>query len=152
VLIQDVHAIGLASAAGVLVSEPFYWNLNKGTRAFSKRYAARLNGDVPNSAQAGQYSAVMHYLKSVLAVGPAQAKASGRAVMAHMKATPAVDQIFGKSTVRADGRVIHPMYLFEVKSPAQSKEPWDYYILRRTIPANQAFRPISQGGCKMAQG
>jgi branched-chain amino acid transport system substrate-binding protein len=151
-LIQDVHAIGLRSAEGVLVTEPFYWNLNSGTRAFSKRYAAQLNGNVPNSVQAGQYSAVMHYLKAVLALGPAKAKASGRAVIAHMKAMPAEDPIFGKSTVRQDGRVIHPMYLFQVKSPAESKGPWDYYILRRIIPADQAFRPLGQGGCKMVQG
>jgi branched-chain amino acid transport system substrate-binding protein len=152
VLIQDVHAIGLRSAEGVLVTEPFYWDLNNGTRAFSKRYAAQLNGNVPNSVQAGQYSAVMHYLKAVLALGSAKAKTSGRAVIAHMKATPAEDPIFGKSTVRQDGRVIHPMYLFQVKSAAESKAPWDYYILRRTIPADEAFRPINQGGCKMLHG
>ena len=152
VLIQDVHGIGLPAAQGVLVTEPFYWNLNPGTRAFTKRYAAQMNGNVPNSVQAGQYSAVTHYLKAVLALGPDKAQASGRAALAHMKATPAEDPIFGKSTVRPDGRVIHPMYLFQVKSPAESKEPWDYYTLRRTIPAEQAFRPMNEGGCRMVQG
>lgn len=149
VLIQDVHGMGLQAAQGVLVTEPFYWDLNAQTRGFSKRFAARMNGAVPNSVQAGQYAGVLHYLKAVLAIGPDKAKASGRAAIAHMKATPTEDPIFGKGHIRPDGRVIHPMYLFEVKSPAQSKGPWDYYILKRTIPADQAFRPLDQGGCKL---
>ena len=150
VLIQDVHGIGLQAAQGVLVTEPFYWDLNPGTREFTKRYSAQMNGAVPNSVQAGQYAAVMHYLKAALAIGPDKAKASGRAAIAQMKAMPTDDPIFGKGKVREDGRVIHPMYLFEVKSPAQSKAPWDYYTLKRTIPAEEAFRPLGQGGCKMA--
>ena len=150
-LLHDVHGVGLQSAQGVLLTEPFYWNLNAGTRAFGKRYAARFNGVMPGSVHAGQYSAVTHYLKSVIAIGPEKAKASGRAVIEHMKATPTDDPLFGKGQVRQDGRVIHAMYLFEVKSPAESKEPWDYYTLRRTIPADQAFRPMNQGGCKMIQ-
>ena len=85
----------------------------------------------------------------MVAIGPDKAKASGRAVIEHMKATPTDDPLFGKGSIRADGRVIHAMYLFEVKSPAQSKGPWDYYILKRTIPADQAFRPMNQGGCKL---
>ncbi|HEY1935981.1 MAG TPA: ABC transporter substrate-binding protein [Acetobacteraceae bacterium] len=149
VLIQDVHGMGLQAAQGVLVTEPFYWDLNPGTRAFAKRFAARMGGAVPNSVQAGQYAAVLHYLKTVLAIGPEKAKASGRAAIAHMKAMPTDDPIFGKGQIRADGRAIHPLYLFQVKSPAQSKAPWDYYTLLRTIPANQAFRPLDQGGCKL---
>jgi branched-chain amino acid transport system substrate-binding protein len=148
-LIHDVHGVGLSSAQGVLLTEPFYWNLNAGTRDFSKRYAARFNGVVPGSVHAGQYSAVMHYLKTAAAIGPDKAMASGRAAIEHMKATPTNDPLFGEGKVRTDGRVIHNMYLFEVKAPAESKEPWDYYTLRRTIPADQGFRPLDQGGCPL---
>jgi branched-chain amino acid transport system substrate-binding protein len=151
-LIHDVHGVGLASAQGVLLTEPFYWNLNAGTRAFSKRFAARFNGVVPGSVHAGQYSAVTHYLKAATAMGVDKAMASGRAAIKQMKAMPTDDPLFGKGKVRIDGRVIHDMYLFEVKSPAQSKAPWDYYILRRTIPADQAFRPLNQGGCPLVSG
>jgi branched-chain amino acid transport system substrate-binding protein len=148
-LIHDVHGVGLSSAQGVLLTEPFYWNLNAGTRDFSKRYAARFNGVVPGSVHAGQYSAVMHYLKTAAAIGPDKAMASGRTAIEHMKATPTNDPLFGDGKVRTDGRVIHNMHLFEVKSPAESKEPWDYYTLRRTIPADQGFRPLDQGGCPL---
>jgi branched-chain amino acid transport system substrate-binding protein len=151
-LIHDVHGVGLASAQGVLLTEPFYWNLNDGTRAFSKRFASRFNGVVPGSVHAGQYSAVAHYLKAATAMGVDRAMASGRAAVAQMKATPTDDPLFGKGKVRVDGRVIHDMYLFEVKSPEQSKEAWDYYTLKRTIPADQAFRPLDQGGCALANG
>jgi branched-chain amino acid transport system substrate-binding protein len=148
-LIQDVHGVGLEAAQGVLLTEPYYWNLNAGTREFGLRYAKRLNGAVPNSVQAGQYAAVLHYLKAVVAMGPERARASGRAAIEQMKAMPTDDPIFGKGRVRQDGRVIHDMHLFEVKSPAQSKEPWDYYTHKRTIPADQAFRPLDQGGCSL---
>ena len=151
-LIHDVHGVGLASAQGVLLTEPFYWNMNDGTRDFAKRFAARFNGVVPGSVHAGQYSAVMHYLKAVVAIGADKAKASGRAAIEQMKAMPTNDPLFGDGKVRQDGRVIHDMYLFEVKSPAESKEPWDYYTLKRTIPAEQAFRPIDQGGCPLVHG
>ena len=150
-LIHDVHGVGLASAQGVLLTEPFYWNLSEGTREFSKRFAARFNGVVPGSVHAGQYSGVMHYLKCATAMGVDKATASGRAAIQQMKATPTDDPLFGQGKVRLDGRVIHDMYLFEVKSPAQSKEAWDYYTLRRTIPADQAFRPLDQGGCAMVR-
>jgi branched-chain amino acid transport system substrate-binding protein len=148
-LIHDVHGVGLSSAQGVLLTEPFYWNLNAGTREFGKRYAARFNGVVPGSVHAGQYSAVTHYLKAAAAMGSDKAMTSGRAAIAQMKAMPTEDPLFGKGKVRTDGRVIHDMFLFEVKSPEQSKEPWDYYTLRRTIPADQAFRPLDQGGCPL---
>jgi branched-chain amino acid transport system substrate-binding protein len=150
-LIHDVHGVGLASAQGVLLTEPFYWNLNDGTREFSKRFAARFNGVVPGSVHAGQYSGVIHYLKCATAMGVDKAIASGRAAIQQMKATPTDDPLFGKGKVRLDGRVIHDMYLFEVKSPAQSKEAWDYYTLRRTIPADQAFRPLDQGNCALVR-
>ena len=150
-LIQDIHGVGLEAAQGVLLTEPYYWNLNAATREFGLRYAKRLNGAVPNSVQAGQYAAVLHYLKAVAAMGQETARASGRATVEQMKAMPTDDPIFGKGKVRVDGRVIHDMYLFEVKSPGQSKEPWDYYTLRSTIPADRAFRPLDQGGCALAR-
>jgi branched-chain amino acid transport system substrate-binding protein len=149
-LIHDVHGVGLKEAQGVLLTEAFYWDLNDGTREFSKRYAARFGGVVPGSGHAGQYAAVLHYLKGVAALGTGKALASGRATVTQMKAMPTDDPLFGKGKVRVDGRVIHDMYLFEVKSPEQSREAWDYYTLRRTIPADQAFRPLDQGGCGLA--
>src|ERR1700733_621094 len=143
-LIHDVHGVGLAAAQGVLLTEPFYWNLNDGTRAFTKRFATKMPGNVPGSVHAGQYSAVTHYLKAVVAVGYDKAKASGLAVVEAMKAMPTKDPLFGDGMVRKDGRVIHDMYLFGVKSPEQSKGPWDYYNLKRTVPMAEAFRPINQ--------
>jgi branched-chain amino acid transport system substrate-binding protein len=149
-LIHDVHGLGLRQAQGVLLTEAFYWNMNDGTREFSKRYATRFNGIVPGSGHAGQYAAVLHYLKAVAALGTDKGTTSGRAAVSQMKDMPTDDPLFGKGKVRTDGRVIHDMYLFEVKSPEQSKQPWDYYTLRRTIPAEQAFRPLNQGGCALA--
>jgi branched-chain amino acid transport system substrate-binding protein len=148
-LIQDIHGIGLQAGQGVVMTEPFYWNLNDGTRAFAARFKKIRDGNVPNSVQAGQYSAVTHYLKAVAVVGVDKAKASGKAVLTQMKAMPTDDPIFGKGTIRADGRKIHDMHLFEVKSPEQSKMPWDYYIHKRTVPAADAFRPIAQGNCPL---
>jgi len=151
-LINDVHGMGLPVGQGVLLSEPYYWNLNDATRGFGRRFAARMaGGAMPNSPQAAQYSAILHYLKAVAAMGPAQAQASGRATIARARSIPVEDPIFGRSEIREDGRVIHPMYLFEVKSPAQSKEPWDYYTLRRTIPIGEAFRPLGLGGCPLVK-
>ena len=147
-LIHDVRGVGLVAAQGVLLTEPFYWNMNDGTRAFAKRFGVLMPDNVPGSVHAAQYSAIMHYLKACVALGPDRAKASGRAVIDQMKAVPTDDPLFGKGAVRNDGRAIHDMHLFEVKSPAQSMERWDYYIHRRTVPAAQAFRPIDQGGCK----
>jgi branched-chain amino acid transport system substrate-binding protein len=149
-LIHDVHGVGLASAQGVLLTEPFYWAMNDGTRAFAKRFGGLMPGNVPGSVHAAQYSAIMHYLKSCVALGPDKAKASGRAVLDHMKATPTDDPLFGKGAVRKDGRAIHDMHLFEVKAPEQSKEAWDYYTHRRTVPAAEAFRPLDKGGCSFA--
>jgi branched-chain amino acid transport system substrate-binding protein len=149
-LIHDVHGVGLASAQGVLLTEPFYWNLNGGTRAFAKRFGVLMPGNVPGSVHAAQYSAIMHYLKACVTLGPDKAQASGRATIEQMKAMPTDDPLFGKGAVRKDGRVIHDMHLFEVKSPEQSKEAWDYYIHRRTVPAADAFRPLDKGGCAFA--
>ncbi len=147
--IADVHALGLDIAQGVMLTEPFYWDLNDGTRAFSRRFAAQLHGQMPSMDHAGCYSAVLHYLKAVSVLGPAKAKASGRAVIEQMKAMPTDDPLFGKGRIRVDGRKIHDMYLFQVKSPAESKSEWDTYKLIRTIPAEQAFRPLSEGHCPM---
>ncbi|WP_158743480.1 ABC transporter substrate-binding protein [Acidisphaera sp. L21] len=144
--IADVHAIGLQQAKGLVLTEAFYWDQNDGTRAFSARFAPQLKGQKPSMIHAGAYSSVLHYLRAVKAVGSAQ---DGRRVVAQMKATPTDDPLFGKGLVRADGRVIHDMFLYQVKTPAESKAPWDYYTLRQTIPAAEAFRPMDPAACKM---
>ena len=148
VFITDVHALGLKTAQGLLLTSPFYWDLNAGTRAWSDRFMQEAGGR-PTMVQAGVYSSVLHYLKAVQAVGSAK---DGLQVVAKMKETPAEDPLFGKSAVRADGRVIHDSYLFEVKTPAESKGPWDYYKLISTTPADKAFRPMSEGGCPLVSG
>ena len=150
-LIHDVHGVGLTSAQGVLLTEPFYWNMTDGTRAFTRRFARLMPENVPGSVHAGQYAAVMHYLRACVALGPDKAKAGGRAVIDQMKATPTDDPLFGKGAVRKDGRVIHDMHLFEVKSPAESNQPWDYNIHKRTVLAQDAFRPLDKGGCDFAR-
>jgi branched-chain amino acid transport system substrate-binding protein len=141
--ITDVHSLGLKTAQGLIVTEAFYWDLNDGTREFSKRFADRANGRAPSQIHAGAYSATIHYLKAVEAL---QAKAASP-VLAKMKATPTDDALFGQGSIREDGRKMHPMYLFEVKKPEQSMAPWDYYKLLATIPAEQAFRPLAEGNC-----
>ena len=151
-LLHDILSIGLQSAQGVRLAEPYYWDLNEGTRAFGRRFAARRNGrPMPDSAQAGQYSAVSHYLKTVAAVGVDRAKSSGRDMIAQMRQIPVEDPIFGKSIIRPDGRVIHPVYLLEAKAPAESKEAWDLMKVIGTVPTDQAFRPMSEGGCPMVR-
>ncbi len=147
VFLTDVHALGLEKAQGLILTEAFYWDLNDQTRAWSKRFAERHRGAMPTMVQAGVYSAVLHYLKAVEALK----SDDGPKVIARMKETPTDDPLFGKGTIRADGRKIHPMYLFEVKKPADSKGPWDYYKLRATIPAEQAFRPLDQGDCPLVK-
>jgi branched-chain amino acid transport system substrate-binding protein len=147
VFLTDVHALGLEKAQGLLLTEAFYWDLNDQTRAWSKRFAERHRGAMPTMAQAGVYSAVLHYLKAVEALK----SDDGPKVIAKMKEMPTDDPVFGKGMVRADGRHVHPMYLFEVKKPSESKGPWDYYKLRSTIPADQAFRPIDQGDCPLVK-
>ena len=136
-LITNVHAIGLADAQGLLVTSPFYWDLNEGTRGFAVRFMPRNRGIAPTLTHAGVYSAVTHLLKTV-AAGADPGK--GAATIAAMKRLPARDALFGESTLRADGGVSHPMYLFEVKAPGEQRAPWDYYRLLRTIPADDAFR------------
>ncbi len=145
VFVSDVHSLGLERAQGLRLTEAFYWDLNDKTRAFSKRFAEKFKGKMPTMVQSGFYSATLAYLNAVKAVGTDDADK----VMAQMKATKWDDPVFGKSWIRPDGRKMHDMYLFEVKAPAESKGPWDYYKLLATIPADQAFRPLDQGGCPM---
>jgi branched-chain amino acid transport system substrate-binding protein len=130
------------------LTESFYWDRDDKTRAWSKRFAERMKGREPSMVHAGVYSAVTHYLKAVKSL---KSDADGKAVVAKMKELPTDDPIFGKGSVRADGRKIHPMYLYEVKSPAESKKPWDYYKLVREIPASEAFRPLSESDCPMVK-
>jgi len=147
VFLTDVHSLGLNISQGLLLTESFYWDLNDQTRGFSKRFAARHKGAMPTMGQAGVYSAVLHYLKAVEALK----SDVGDKVVAKMKELPTDDPVFGKGRVRQDGRKIHNMYLFEVKKPAESKGAWDYYKLRSTIPAEQAFRPEKDGGCPLVK-
>jgi branched-chain amino acid transport system substrate-binding protein len=151
VFAPDVAALGLKTAQGLTFTETFYWDLNDGTRAWTKRWDKERNspGKLPSMNMAGVYSGMLHYLKAVAALKSA---ADGKAIVAEMKKLPAEDTVFGKSTVRADGRVLHPAYLFEVKKPEESKYPGDLYHLRATIPADQAFRPLKDGGCPMVSG
>src|SRR6516162_4890340 len=146
--ITDVHALGLQTAQGLIMTEAWYWDLNDANREFAKKFAPQDKGVHPTMVHAGVYSAVTHYLKAVEAL---KSDADGKAVVAKMKEMPTDDKLFGKGTVRADGRKIHPMYLFEVKKPAESKAPWDYYKLRATIPADEAFRPLADGGCPLVK-
>ncbi|HZE35546.1 MAG TPA: ABC transporter substrate-binding protein [Candidatus Eisenbacteria bacterium] len=145
--LTDVHRLGLNKAQGLMLSESFYWDLNDQTRAWSIRFARRHWGAMPTMAQAGVYSAVLHYLKAVEALK----SDDGTRVIAKMKALPTDDPLFGKGTIRQDGRKIHPMYLFEVKKPSESNGPWDLYKLRATIPAAEAFRPLDQGDCPLVK-
>ncbi|GIX09328.1 ABC transporter substrate-binding protein [Elioraea sp.] len=151
VFLTDVHALGLQTAQGLVLTESFYWDLNDRTRDFTRRLGRMPNDIRPTMAQAGCYAAVLHYLKAVEAMGVAAAKASGSKAVERMKAMPTSDDCFGEGTIRPDGRKIHPAYLFQVKAPAESKGPWDYYKLLNTIPANEAFRPITEGNCPLVR-
>jgi branched-chain amino acid transport system substrate-binding protein len=148
VFLTDVHALGLQTAQGLTLTEAFYWDANDETRKFAADFAKRNRGIHPTMVHAGVYSSVLHYLKALKELG---ADADGAKVVAKMKEMPTEDRLFGKGEVRVDGRHIHPMYLFEVKKPEESKGPWDYYKLRATIPAEEAFRPLDQGNCPLAK-
>ena len=145
VFLTDVHGLGLEKAQGLIFTETFYWDLNDNTRAFTKRFAAGNGGKYPTMVQAGVYAGVLHYLKAVSALK----SDDGTKVVAKMKEMPTDDPLFGKGAIRADGRKIHPAYLVEVKKPSESKGPYDYYKIRATIPAEEAFRPIDQGDCPL---
>ncbi len=148
VFITDVHALGLQTAQGLILTEAWYWDQTDANRAFAAAFEKDNKGNKPTMVQAGVYSAVTHYLK---AVHEMKSDADGAAVVTKMKSMPTDDALFGKGTIRADGRKIHPMYLFEVKKPSESKGKWDYYTTRATIPADQAFRPIDQGDCPLVK-
>ena len=148
VFLTDIHSLGLPTAQGLIVTNTFYWDQNDQTRAFAKRFAAVDKGIHPTMVHAGVYASVLHYLKAVEAL---KSDADGAKVVAKMKETPTDDPLFGKGTIRVDGRKIHPAYLMEVKKPSESKGAWDYYKLRATIPADQAFRPEKEGGCSISK-
>jgi branched-chain amino acid transport system substrate-binding protein len=142
----DIHALGLQTAQGLLLSESFYWDRDAKTRAWSKKFAERHGGMMPTMIHAGVYAGVLHYLKAVKAL---KSDADGKAVVDEMKKMPTDDPLFGKGKIRVDGRKIHSMYLYEVKKPSESKGPWDYYNLVKEIPGDQAFRPLDQGNCPL---
>jgi branched-chain amino acid transport system substrate-binding protein len=146
VFISDVNALGLKSAQGLVLTETWNWDMTDANRAFTKRWQVERPGKFPTMVQAGVYSAITHYLKAVAAL---KSDADGKAVVAKMKEIPTDDPLFGKGVVRADGRKIHDAYLFEVKKPDESKYPGDYYKLRATIPAAEAFRPMKDGNCPL---
>jgi branched-chain amino acid transport system substrate-binding protein len=147
--INGLPALGLNLAKGAQIMNPFYWDLNDGTRAFAKRFAERHpRNNYPNDMQAGVYASVLHYLKAVDKVGGA---GDGKAVVAAMKAIPTEDPLFGKGYIRGDGRKVHPLYLLEVKSPEESKSKWDLLKVVATIPGEQAFRPESEGNCPLVK-
>ena len=143
--ISDVNSLGLNTAQGIVLTTGFYWDLNDETRAWSKRFFERRHA-MPTMAQAGVYSAVMHYLKAVQAAGTKDSLS----VMQKMRDTPVNDFFAKNGILRVDGRMVHDMYLVQVKTPAESKYPWDYYNVLRTIPGDQAFRPLKDGGCPLA--
>ena len=149
---SNVHALGLEEAQGLLLTESYYWDLNDRTRAFNERVRPKTPNQWPNMVQAGCYAATLHYLKAVHDLGIATAKTNGAAVVARMKAMPTDDDCFGVGKIREDGRKIHPSYLFQAKSPAESKQPWDGLKLVATTPADEAFRPMSEGGCSLVKG
>jgi branched-chain amino acid transport system substrate-binding protein len=145
VFITDVHALGLETAQGLVLTEAFYWDLNDETRAWSQRFADNHNGNMPTMIHAGVYSSLLHYFKAIEEVGSDDPEA----VVAKMKEMPTSDELFGEGEVRVDGRKVHDMYLFRVKSPDASEGPWDYYEQVATIPAERAFRPLEEGGCEL---
>ena len=151
VFATDINALGLQIAQGLFLTETWYWDLNDPSRAWTKRWHKERGVDnkYPAMNHAGVYAGIMHYLKAVAALKSA---ADGKAVVTQMKMMPTDDPLFGKGSVRADGRVIHPAYLFEVKKPEESKYPGDFYKTRATIPTDEAFRPLKEGNCPLVSG
>jgi len=146
--ITDIHSLGLKVANGLNFTEPFYWDLNDNTRAFSKRFQERArNKSMPTTVHAGVYASLLHYFKVLEAMGGNSH--DGLKIVEKMKATPTDDILFGKGEIQPNGRKIHPAYLFEVKKPEESKGPWDYYKLVATIPADQAFTPLDKSSCPL---
>jgi branched-chain amino acid transport system substrate-binding protein len=148
--LTDVHSLGLKVAQGLNFTETFYWDMNDQTRAFAKRFSERMKSHAePTMVQAGVYAGLLHYFKALEALGGNPH--DGAKVVAKMKELPTDDPLFGKGTIRVDGRKLHPAYLFEVKKPEESKGPWDYYKLVGTTPAEQAFRPLSESACPLVK-
>ena len=148
--ISDVHSLGLETAGGIALTDSFYWDQNDRTRAFSERLKPKAPTVRPTMVQAGVYSSVLHYLKVAHEMG-AEVRRDGGATVERMKAMPTDDDCFGPGSIRADGRKLHPSYLWRVKTPAESKGPWDYYKAVATTPADQAFRPLGAGGCNLVK-
>ena len=148
VFITDVHALGLQTAQGLTFTTTFYWDMNDQTRAFSKRFAPQDKGIHPTMVHAGVYASLLQYFKAVEAL---KNDTDGVKIVDKMKSMPTDDPLFGKGKIREDGRAIHPAYLVKVKTPAESKAPWDYYKIVSTIPADEAFRPMKDGGCSLVK-
>ena len=144
--ITDTHSLGVKETQGLIVTDAFYWDMNDETRAFSNRFNAKV-GHMPTMIQAGLYSATMHYLKAIETIGTDEAPK----VMAQMRAMPINDFFAKNGKIRIDGRMVHDMYLFEVKKPDESKGEWDLYKLIATVPGDDAFRPLDQGGCPLVK-
>lgn len=149
--LNDVKALGLPTAQGLNLTATFYWDMNEGTRAFSRRFAKRMpNGAVPTMPQAGTYAGTLHLLRAIESLNGDVS--DGRKVVAAMKMIPKDDPLFGKGEIRPDGRAIHPVYTFQVKTPSESKEPWDLYKVISTTPGSEGFRPMEDGGCALIRG
>ncbi len=149
--VTDVHALGLDVAAGLNLTESFYWDLNERTRAFTNRVKDKTPKNWPNMVHAGCYSATLHYLKAVHDMGAAEAKKDGVVTVNRMKAMPVDDDCFGKTKIREDGRNLTPAYLFEVKKPSESKGPWDYFKQIARTPGEEAYRPLADGHCSLVK-
>jgi branched-chain amino acid transport system substrate-binding protein len=148
VFISDVNALGLDTAQGLILSESFYWDRDDQTRAWSKKFADKNGGAMPTMVQAGVYSSVRHYLKAIAELKSAK---DGKAVVAKMEAMPTDDPLFGKGTIDGNGRKRHSMYVYQVKTPAESKAKWDYYKLIREVPADQAFNAPGSTECSLTK-
>jgi branched-chain amino acid transport system substrate-binding protein len=149
--LTDIHSLGLDTAQGIVLTDSFYWDMNDRARAFSNRFSPKIGGARPTMVHAGVYSSVLHYLKTASAMGVDKVKLDGAATIAEMKKIPTDDDCFGPGSIRADGRKLHPAYLWEVKKPSESKGPWDYYKPLATTPADQAFRPLDKGACPLVR-
>ena len=149
VYISDIVSLGLEATQGATVVGNWYWDLNEGTRSFARRFGERTGGRMPTDLQANVYAAVTHFLRAVDALG---SSTDGRAVAAKMKALPTEDSIFGRGMIRADGRRVSPVYVFNVNSPAESRGRYDVYRLEREVPVGEAYRPVEQGGCPLLRG
>lgn len=145
VFLTDIHALGLETTQGLTITTGWYWDLDDESRAFAKRFAERHEGRMPTMVQAGVYSAISHYLKAIAAAGTDE----GLTVVNKMKSMPVQDMFADNGVIRADGRMVHDMYLVQVKAPSESKGPWDYYNVLRTIPGDAAFMPLSQSTCDL---